>query len=105
MKILGISAFYHASAAALLRDGELVAAAQEERFSRIKFDHRYPAASVEYCLKEAGIEARDLDYVVFYEKPLPKFQRILLTALHTFPRSWRQFREAMLAGFGQKLWV
>ena len=105
MNILGISAFYHDSAAALLRDGELVAAAQEERFSRIKFDHRYPAASVEYCLKEAGIEARDLDYVVFYEKPLPKFQRILLTALHTFPRSWRQFREAMLAWFGQKLWV
>lgn len=105
MNILGISAYYHDSAAALLKDGELVAAAQEERFSRIKFDHRFPTASVEYCLKEAGLEARELDYIVFYEKPLPKFQRILLSQLHTFPKSWRHFREAMLAWFGQKLWV
>ncbi|MBT9583377.1 hypothetical protein IV102_08505 [bacterium] len=105
MNILGISAYYHDSAAALLMDGELVAAAQEERFSRIKFDHRFPTASVEYCLKEGGIQQKDLDYIVFYEKPLPKFQRILLTHLHTFPRSWRHFREAMLAWFGNKLWV
>lgn len=105
MNILGISAYYHDSAAALLVDGELVAAAQEERFSRIKFDHRFPTMSVEYCLKEAGLQQKDLDYIVFYEKPLPKFQRILLTHLHTFPRSWRHFREAMLAWFGNKLWV
>lgn len=105
MTILGISAYYHDSAAALLRDGELVAAAQEERFSRIKFDHRFPTASVEFCLREAGMTYRDVDYIVFYEKPLPKFQRILVTHLHTWPRSWRHFREAMLAWFGQKLWL
>jgi len=105
MNILGISAYYHDSAAALLVDGELVAAAQEERFSRVKFDQRFPTMSVDFCLKEAGIQQKDLDYIVFYEKPLPKFQRILLTHLHTFPRSWRHFREAMLAWFGNKLWV
>ena len=105
MNILGISAFYHDSAAALLQDGELIAAAQEERFSRIKFDHRFPTQSIAYCLREAGLTLEDLDYVVFYEKPLPKFQRILLSHLHTFPRSWRVFREAMLAWFGDKLWA
>ena len=73
MNILGISAYYHDSAAALLVDGELVAAAQEERFSRIKFENRFPTMSVEFCLKEAGIQQKDLDYIVFYEKPLPKF--------------------------------
>jgi carbamoyltransferase len=105
MNILGISAYYHDSAAAILQDGELIAAAQEERFSRIKFDHRFPRASVDFCLKEANITYKDVDYIVFYEKPLPKFQRILLTHLHTFPRSWRHFREAMLAWFGNKMWV
>ena len=85
MNILGISALYHDSAAALLVDGELVAAAQEERFSRIKFDAGFPRQSVAYCLEEAGITVEDLDYVVFYEKPLPKFQRILQSSLSTFP--------------------
>ena len=105
MNILGISAFYHDSAAALLQDGELIAAAQEERFTRIKFDHRFPMLSIAYCLQEAGLTLEDLDLVVFYEKPIPKFQRILLSHLHTFPRSWRVFREAMLAWFGDKLWT
>lgn len=105
MHILGISAFYHDSAAALLRDGELIAAAQEERFSRIKFDHRFPRRAIDYCLEEAGIRAQDLDYVVFYEKPLPKFERILISHLGTFPRSWRVFREAMIAWCGEKLWI
>jgi carbamoyltransferase len=105
MYILGISAYYHDSAAALLRDGDVVAAAQEERFSRIKYDHRFPAQAIAFCLAEAGIAARDLDYVVFYEKPLPKFERILLSHLGTFPRSWRVFREAMVAWFGEKLWM
>jgi carbamoyltransferase len=105
MYILGISAFYHDSAAALLKDGDLVAAAQEERFSRIKFDHRFPERSVEYCLREAKITAADLDYVVFYEKPILKFERILRTNLQTFPRSWRVFRESMLAWMGEKLWT
>ena len=105
MNILGISALYHDSAAALLVDGELVAAAQEERFSRIKFDAGFPRQSVAYCLEEAGITVEDLDYVVFYEKPLPKFQRILQSSLSTFPKSWKVFREAMMTWFGEKLWV
>jgi len=103
--ILGISAFYHDSAAALLKDGDLVAAAQEERFSRVKFDHRYPEQSVNYCLEVAGIQAADLDYVVFYEKPLPKFERILVSHMNTFPKSWMVFREAMLAWLKDKLWI
>jgi len=103
--ILGISAFYHDSAAALLRDGDLVAAAQEERFSRVKYDHRFPERAIAYCLREAGVSAKDLDYVVFYEKPLLKFERILLSHISTFPRSWRVFREAMIAWFGEKLWL
>ena len=105
MYILGISAFYHDSAAALLRDGDLVAAAQEERFTRIKFDHRFPEHAVNYCLKEAGITVKDLDYVVFYEKPIPKFDRLLRSHLETYPRSWQVFREAMIAWFSEKLWL
>lgn len=105
MHILGISAFYHDSAAALLRDGDLVAAAQEERFTRVKFDHRFPERAIAYCLREAGIQLRDVDYAVFYEKPLPKFERILTSCVGTFPRSWRLFKEAMIAWFGEKLWV
>jgi carbamoyltransferase len=105
MYILGISAFYHDSAAALLRDGDLVAAAQEERFSRIKFDHNFPIQAIKYCFHEAKISARDLSYIVFYEKPLPKFERILMSQLSTFPRSWQVFREAMISWFSDKLWV
>ncbi|MFA5507273.1 MAG: carbamoyltransferase N-terminal domain-containing protein [Vulcanimicrobiota bacterium] len=105
MNVLGISAFYHDSAAALLMDGEVVAAAQEERFSRIKFDAGFPHKTIEYCLQEGGISKEDLDYVVFYEKPLPKFQRILQSSLSTFPKSWKVFREAMMTWFSEKLWV
>lgn len=105
MNILGISALYHDSAAALLQDGELTAAAQEERYSRIKFDHHFPRHAIDYCLRQAKISAKDLDYVVFYEKPLQKFERILLSNLGTFPRSWRVFREAMIAWFSEKLWL
>lgn len=105
MYILGLSFFYHDSAAALLLDGQLVAAADEERFSRIKHDHDFPALAIDFCLKQAGITAADLDYVVFYERPFVKFERILLTTLGTFPRSWKVFREAMSAWFGEKLWI
>ncbi len=105
MYILGISCFYHDSAAVLLADGDLVAAAQEERFSRKKHDYGFPALAVEFCLQQAGITAEELDYVVFYEKPLPKFERILMSTLGTFPRSWKVFREAMVAWFDEKLWV
>jgi carbamoyltransferase len=105
MYVLGISALYHDSAAALLRDGDLVAAAQEERFSRVKFDHHFPMQAISFCLRQAGISVKDLDYVVFYEKPLPKFERILLSHLSTFPRSWEVFREAMIAWFSDRLWL
>ena len=101
--ILGISAFYHDSAAALVVDGRIVAAAQEERFSRVKHDHEFPVQAIEYCLGEAGLAPGDLDYVGFYDKPLLKFERILLTTLQTFPQSWAVFREAMVAWFDEKL--
>ena len=105
MYILGISAFYHDSAAALLKDGELVAAAMEERFSRKKHDNGFPQLAAEFCLEQAGISAGDLDYVVFYEKPLQKFERILQTTLNTFPRSSSVWRESMMAWLSDKLWV
>ena len=79
MWILGISAYYHDSAACLVRDGKIVAAAQEERFSRKKHDHRFPAHAIEFCLRQAGISAGDVDYVVFYDKPLQKFDRLVET--------------------------
>ncbi|MCJ7728388.1 MAG: hypothetical protein MUO27_00660, partial [Sedimentisphaerales bacterium] len=79
MNILGISAFYHDSAAALVRDGGIIAAAQEERFTRKKHDNRFPINSVDYCLQAGAIDAEQLDYVVFYEKPLLKFERLLET--------------------------
>jgi carbamoyltransferase len=103
--ILGISCFYHDSAAALLHDGELVAAAQEERFTRKKNDYGFPQLAIDFCLRQAGIAFEDLDYVVFYEKPLPKFERILMSLLSTYPRSWKVFREAMVAWLNEKLWV
>lgn len=105
MYILGISCFYHDAAAALLHDGLLVAAAEEERFSRQKHDAGFPHQAIAFCLQTAGITANDLDYVVFYEKPLLKFERILKTQLSAFPRSWRAFGEAMIAWMGDKLWV
>ena len=103
--ILGISCFYHDSAAALLCDGELVAAAEEERFSRVKHDFGFPELAIEFCLKKAGIEAGDLDYVVFYEKPFLKFERLLNTILQTFPSSLKVFQGSMINWFGDKLWV
>lgn len=105
MYILGISCFYHDSAAALIKDGELIGAAMEERYSRQKHDNSFPKQAVEFCLKQAGITSKDLDYVVFYEKPLVKFERILQTVLHTFPQSAPVWREAILAWLKDKLWV
>ena len=89
MKILGISAHYHDSAAALLVDGEPVAAVQEERLSRRKNDAAFPLAAIDWCLEHAGLEPDDLDAVVFYERPMLKFDRILTTALRAFPRGRR----------------
>ncbi len=105
MFILGISCFYHDSAAALLKDGLLVAAAEEERFTRRKHDNGFPRHAIRFCLEREGITGHDLDYVVFYEKPFVKFERILLTSLGTFPRSWRVFGEAMINYFDEKLWI
>ena len=93
--ILGISAYYHDSAAALLRDGRIIAAAQEERFSRKKHDARFPAHAIEYCLEEAGISLAEVDHVVFYDKPLLKFERLLETYLTFAPRGFRSFVSAM----------
>src|SRR6267143_454735 len=92
--ILGISAFYHDSAACLLRDGTIVAAAQEERFTRKKGDASFPQQAVRYCLETAGLRAADLAYVGFYDKPLLKFERILETYLGVAPRGFTSFRVA-----------
>ncbi len=103
--ILGISAFYHDSAAALLRDGEIIAAAQEERFTRRKHDFRFPENAVRYCLDEAGIGVDALDHVVFYEKPLLRFERLLETYLSYAPRGFRQFLMSMPVWLKQKLYL
>src|SRR5258708_6556911 len=95
LTILGISAFYHDSATALLVDGQIIAAAQEERFTRIKHDHNFPKQAIDYCLAEAGVRAEDLDYVVFYDKPLQKFDRLLETYLAYAPVGLRSFLMAM----------
>ena len=105
MNILGISAFYHDSAACLLRDGEIVAAAQEERFTRKKHDDSFPKEAVEFCLQEAGISVADLDYVGFYDKPLVKFERILETYLSIAPKGLRQFLSAMPVWLKEKIWT
>jgi len=103
MRILGISAYYHDSAAALIEDGRIVAAAQEERFTRQKFDSRYPANAISYCLAEAGIGLADIDHVAFYDKPLLKFERLLETYLAFAPRGFRSFRLAMPVWLKDKL--
>ena len=105
MFVLGISCYYHDAAAALLHDGALVAAAEEERFSRIKHDYRFPRAAIRFCLDQAGIAGSDLDYVVFFEKPFRKIDRILMTALQTYPKSWKVFRESMISWITDKLWI
>lgn len=103
MKILGISAFYHDSAAALVVDGVIVAAAQEERFTRKKHDAAFPAQAVEYCLREAELQLEDIDHCVFYEKPFPKFERLLDTYLSFAPRGFESFRMAIPIWLKEKL--
>jgi len=105
MNILGISCFYHDAAAALLRDGQLVAAAHEERFTRKRHDPDVPVQATAYCLREAGLALDDLDYLVFYDKPFIKFERILMTYLSTFPRSLPSFAKAIPVWLKEKLWV
>lgn len=103
--ILGLSAFYHDSAAALVVDGEIVAAAQEERFSRIKHDPDFPSRAVAYCLEEGGLTAEDLDYVAFYDKPFAKFDRLLETYLSYAPAGFRSFCMAMPLWLKDKLQI
>ncbi|MGL5061774.1 MAG: carbamoyltransferase family protein [Microcoleus sp.] len=105
MNILGISAYYHDSAAALVRDGEIIAAAQEERFSRKKHDARFPKNAIAYCLKEAQLELRELDKIVFYDKPLVKFERLLETYLAYAPNGFRSFLAAMPIWLKEKLYL
>ena len=105
MDILGISCYFHDAAAALLRDGRLIAAAEEERFTRKKHDYEFPQHAIDFCLRTGGIRAGELDYVVFFEKPFLKFERLLLSSMQTFPRSHRVFREAMITWLGDKLWI
>ncbi|MFL6256472.1 MAG: carbamoyltransferase [Pyrinomonadaceae bacterium] len=105
MYILGISAYYHDSAACLVRDGEVLAAAQEERFTRRKHDHRYPSNAVEFCLRRAGITPKELDYVAFYDKPLLKFERLLETYIDYAPSGLRSFLMAMPLWLREKLWI
>lgn len=101
--VLGISCYFHDSAACLLKDGKIIAAAEEERFSRIKHDNSFPISAINYCLKEAKIKPERLDYVVFYEKPFRKFERILQTSVENFPRSFKMFRRALPEWIGEKL--
>jgi carbamoyltransferase len=103
VRILGISAFYHDSAAALLVDGKIVAAAQEERFTRKKHDPGFPSAAVQYCLSAGGLAAADIDHVVFYEKPFLKFERLLETYLAFAPRGFQSFRKAIPVWLKEKL--
>lgn len=105
MNILGISAFYHDSAAAIIKDGVLVAAAQEERFSRKKHDAGFPENATRYCLRESGLKLSDIDYVVFYDKPLLKFERLLETYLSFAPRGLRAFLKSMPVWIKEKLFL
>src|SRR4249920_1984786 len=95
MRIVGLSAFYHDSAAALVEDGRVTAAAQEERFSRRKHDARFPASAVAFCLQSAGVGLDAVDYVAFYDKPWLKFERLLETYLAVAPKGFRSFRMAL----------
>src|SRR5947207_309029 len=101
--ILGVAAYYHDSAACLLRDGQIVAAAQEERFTRKKFDARFPTQAIRYCLQEGGISLADLKYFIFYDKPLIKFERLLETYVAFSPKGIKSFLAAMPVWLKEKL--
>src|ERR1017187_10134830 len=103
MRVLGISAFYHDSAAALVRDGEIVAAAQQERFTRKKHDSGFPRHAVEYCLRTEGVPLEEINYIVFYDKPFLKFERLLETYLTFAPRGLRSFQVAVPLWVREKL--
>ena len=103
--ILGISAFYHDSAACILKNGEIIGAAQEERFTRIKHDQNFPSNAIKYCLDEAKIESSQLELVTFYDKPFLKFERILETYLSFAPKGLSSFLKAIPLWINKKLWI
>jgi carbamoyltransferase len=105
MNILGVSCFYHDSAACFVRDGKIIAAAQEERFTRKKHDPRFPKNAINYCLEEAGIKIQNLDYLVYYDKPLLTFERLLLSYLTVAPKGLKSWLEAMPLWLGKKLYI
>src|SRR2546425_1765658 len=105
INILGISAFYHDSAACLVRDGRIIAAAQEERFTRKKHDASFPKFAIEYCLREGGIGVNEVDFVAFYEKPFVKFDRILHTYLAYAPAGVASFLKAIPIWIKEKIWI
>lgn len=103
--ILGISCFYHDSAAALIKDGQLIAAAQEERFTRKKHDERFPVEAIQYCLKEADVNVDNLSAIIFYEKPILKFERLLVSFIKSWPFEYKIFLKAISAWLREKLWI
>src|SRR5688500_14330734 len=103
MKILGISAYYHDAAAALIVDGEIVAAAQEERFTRTKHDPAFPVNAIRYCLEAGGLKGADIDHVAFYDKPFLKFERLLETYIAFAPRGFKSFRQSLPLWIKEKL--
>jgi len=103
--VLGISCFYHDSAATLIKDGEIISAAQEERFTRIKHDSSFPSNSIKFCLNNAGININDISYITYYEKPLLTFFRLMHTFIQTSPKSFRSFRLAMKLWLTKKLFI
>ena len=103
MRVLGISAFYHDSAAALIEDGQILCAAQEERFTRRKHDARFPRLAIEYCLGQSGLSLSEVDYIAFYDKPFLKFERLLETYMAFAPRGFKSFRTAMPIWLREKL--
>ena len=105
MRILGISCYFHDSAAVLLEDGVLVAAAEEERFTRKKHDFEFPENAIRYCMESGGVTGKDLDYAVFFEKPFNKFDRLLRTSYQGFPKTYWLFVQSMRTWLLDKLWV
>lgn len=105
MRILGISCYFHDAAAVLLEDGKLIAAAEEERFTRKKHDYDFPKNAIEFCLAKGRITGKDIDYAVFFEKPFAKFDRLLRSSLQGYPRTFRMFEQSMRTWLMDKLWI
>ena len=105
MFILGISAYYHDSAVSLIKNEKIIAAVQEERFTRIKHDHSFPREAIKYCIKQAGIKLETIDYIIFYDKPLIKFERLLETYLSEAPKGFKSFLISIPVWLKEKLYL